>query len=354
MGFDQKVFTAAMINMAVKGYLSIRELDGEYTLDKTGAKEADLSREEKAAAARLFAKSAKSIHIGSEDRVALHGARVDLQRSLQSALDRIYFSANRKYFIIGLLISFVLMIGSSVFAPGAAIFLAVFMSFWLTGWTFGVFFLLRQVFSLWKGVFTGGSHRGVLFSRAVFLSLFSIPFVLIEIGGIAVVAFAASVSVIFILFSMIFINLLFFRLLRARTPMGRKLMDGIEGFKMYLTTAEQERLNLLNPPDRTPELFEKYLPYALALDVEQEWSEQFSDILSRAATAESGYTPRWYEGNTWRESNFSGFASSFGSSLSSVASSSASSSSTEPGSSSGGGGGGSSGGGGGGGGGGGW
>ena len=131
-------------------------------------------------------------------------------------------------------------------------------------------------------------------------------------------------------------------------------MDGIEGFKMYLATAEKNRLNMLNPPDRTPELFEKYLPYALALDVEQEWSEQFSDVLARAATAESGYTPHWYEGNTWRDSNFSGFASSFGGSLSSVASSAASSSSSEPGSSSGGGGGGSSGGGGGGGGGGGW
>jgi len=32
----------------------------------------------------------------------------------------------------------------------------------------------------------------------------------------------------------------------------------------------------------TPELFERYLPYALALDVEQAWAERFSDVLARA------------------------------------------------------------------------
>ena len=35
-------------------------------------------------------------------------------------------------------------------------------------------------------------------------------------------------------------------------------------------------------PERTPELFEKFLPYALALGVEQKWSEQFSTELAAA------------------------------------------------------------------------
>ena len=58
MGFDNKTFTAAIINMAVKGYITIHEENDEYTLVKTGANESVLSREEQAAARRLFPSSA--------------------------------------------------------------------------------------------------------------------------------------------------------------------------------------------------------------------------------------------------------------------------------------------------------
>jgi uncharacterized membrane protein len=128
-------------------------------------------------------------------------------------------------------------------------------------------------------------------------------------------------------------------------------MDKAEGMRLYMKVAEQERLNVLNPPDKTPELYEKLLPYALALGVEQEWSEQFADVLAKAQA--EGYHPSWYVGPGFYAGGFSSFGSSLGNSFSSAISSSA----VAPGSSSGfggGGGGGFSGGGGGGGGGGGW
>ncbi len=352
MGYDEKAFTAAVINMAVKGYLTIEEVDGLYTLRKTGIKRTTLSPEEQAAANRLFTETAESIKIGLANRPTLLGARTELQRSLQGTLDKTYFATNRKYFFFGTLISFAILIASSAYGPSGAVFMALFLSTWFAGWTFGVVLLLRSVFSLWKGVLSGSGQRAVLFPKAVFLSLFSIPFVLVEIGVVGFVTATTSPAVLIILATMVFINLLFLRLLRAHTPMGRKLLDGIEGFRMYLTTAEKSRLNILNPPDRTPELFEKYLPYALALDVEQKWSEQFSGILGRIHAADGGYTPSWYSGTAWRDASFGGFASGLGAALTSATA--AASSSSSPGSTSGGGGGGSSGGGGGGGGGGGW
>jgi uncharacterized membrane protein len=149
-------------------------------------------------------------------------------------------------------------------------------------------------------------------------------------------------------------NVLFYHLLKAPTRLGRRVMDEIDGFAEYLSVAEKDRMNLLNPPERTPELFERFLPYALALGVEQAWGEQFSDVLAAASVAEtrshSSYRPHWYSGSTFNAGNFGNFASSLGSGFSGAISSA----STAPGSSSGSGGGGSSGGGGGGGGGGGW
>ncbi len=91
-------------------------------------------------------------------------------------------------------------------------------------------------------------------------------------------------------------------------------------------------MNFHNPPERTPELFEKFLPYALALGVEQAWSEQFAGVLAAA-----GYRPRWYSGRGFHQHGVSGFASSLGGSFSGAIAAS----STAPGSSSGSGGGGS-------------
>ncbi|MDH3862187.1 MAG: DUF2207 domain-containing protein, partial [Gammaproteobacteria bacterium] len=109
-------------------------------------------------------------------------------------------------------------------------------------------------------------------------------------------------------------------------------------------------LNLRNPPTKTPELFEMMLPYALALGVEQQWSQRFADVLAAIRGPDGeGYRPSWYNGR-WNTSNLSRTTRGLSSGLSSAVSSSVS----PPGSSSGGGGGGSSGGGGGGGGGGGW
>ena len=113
--------------------------------------------------------------------------------------------------------------------------------------------------------------------------------------------------------------------------------------------AEKDELNLRNPPEKTPALFEALLPYALALGVEQAWAEKFASVLASIRNPDgSAYSPSWYSGS-WNTANLSKSTSSLSSGLGSAVSSSV----TPPGSSSGGGGG-FSGGGGGGGGGGGW
>jgi uncharacterized membrane protein len=127
-------------------------------------------------------------------------------------------------------------------------------------------------------------------------------------------------------------------------------MDQIEGFKIYLSVAEKDRLEMLHPPEKTPELFEKYLPYALVLDVENEWSEQFAEVLARAQEEGRPYTPVWYHGRSWDAFSPSRFSNTLGSSFAGAIAAA----STAPGSASGSGGGGFSGGGGGGGGGSGW
>ena len=148
---------------------------------------------------------------------------------------------------------------------------------------------------------------------------------------------------------MLVANGVFGKLLKAPTVAGQTLMDHIRGFKMYLEVAEGEEFKRMKapPPPLTPQLYESYLPAALALGVEQRWAERFASVLD---VQSPNYSPAWYAGPGWDIHNMGGFSRELGSSLGSAISSA----STAPGSSSGGGGGGSSGGGGGGGGGGGW
>jgi len=159
-----------------------------------------------------------------------------------------------------------------------------------------------------------------------------------------------SFSMGFVLLIAAIINWLFYELLKAPTLAGRKLLDKIEGFKQYIDIAERHELDFKHPKGKSPELFEEYLPYALALGVEQQWGESFADVLAQAQASSGGYSPTWYHGTHWNNANIGNFTGSLGSSFTSAIASS----STAPGSSSGSGGGGSSGGGGGGGGGGGW
>ncbi len=144
------------------------------------------------------------------------------------------------------------------------------------------------------------------------------------------------------------LHFLFAWLLKAPTPEGRKLLDEIEGLRMYLGVAERDELKSLPGPGKAPTLdagrYEALLPYAMALGVEEAWTRKFTAAVG-ATTAEQT-SPSWYYGSGRPGSM--GFTS-IGNSLGSALTQQISSASTPPGSSSGGGGGGSSGGGGGGG-----
>jgi uncharacterized membrane protein YgcG len=359
MGFDDKTFAAAVIDMAVKKFLSIKENGGVFTLQRNNGDKKLLAPEESAAAARLFGKSrgrdddsvddgpGRSIVVLKPNNSALRKAVTAVKKSLHDAEDKIYFIANQRYMIPGLVLSAGVLVGMVVAETGDRRFELGFFSAWLTGWTIAVFFLVRNALHLWKGVRAGGSMARDLKKQARSSTLFALPFAVAEIGVLFALAWFTSVLLVLILAALVGINLLFHWLIKAPTRAGRDLLDKIEGFRMFLRAVDGDRLNRLMPPDKTPELFEKYLPYAVALDSEQAWAQQFSAILENARQT-TGYSPSWYVGSNAFAMN--AFALSFAGSFSNAIAASTST----PGTSAGSGGEGFSGGGGGGGGGGGW
>jgi uncharacterized membrane protein YgcG len=354
MGYDDKTFTSALINMAVKGFISIIEKDGDYTIRKTNGGKTELSFEENKAYQELFS-STRELKLEQANHKYIRAAITGVTDYLKKKFEKIYFITNIKYFIAGLLLtcSMLFVSGYKEAVAKGAVPVFIFMCIWLTGWSVGVIMLVRQVFAKWKSVFFSRSwNRLGNAAGAVFITCFALPFIGGEVFGLYLMTTSTSIVIALFLLSAMTVNYIFFHLLKAPTGAGRKVLDEVEGFKRFLSATEQDRMNMLNPADRTPQLFEKYLPYALALDVEQQWAEQFADVLAAASVSpgQGSSGPVWYSGSSWNSFASAGFASSLGSSFSDAISSS----SAAPGSSSGSGGGGSSGGGGGGGGGGGW
>ena len=71
----------------------------------------------------------------------------------------------------------------------------------------------------------------------------------------------------------------------ARTVDGERELEKVLGFEDFLGRVEKDRIERM---EKTPAMFEKYLPYAMALRVEKKWAGQFQDIYKQP--------PQWYSG----------------------------------------------------------
>ena len=349
MGYDGKAYAASLIDMAVKGFIKISEDHGVYTLTRTGKSQSEtgLADGESAIAGKLFT-DGDSIELKQINHDAVAGSTLALKTSLTNEYERNYFVTNSHWFIGGIAMLGLTGLASAVLCdvPGADSNLV-----WIAGACFGTAMLGHRAFDAWRGTLSGPGSRAANAYRALSMTgLFSLAFVASWLVGVMRLMHSVPLPVTVALCLGGVAAYVFYYLLKHPTLLGAKIIDEIDGFEMFLATAEKDRLEALNPPDVTPEIFEKFLPYAIALDCGNQWSRRFEAQAAATGMAPDArgryYAPGWYSGASFDNFGAIGFAGALGASIAAAA---ALSSST-PGS----GGGGFSGGGGGGGGGGGW
>jgi uncharacterized membrane protein YgcG len=163
---------------------------------------------------------------------------------------------------------------------------------------------------------------GLAFLTGVGLAGLAVLAVTKMVGMFSILALTAAASL-----SMMIV-FVFAQIMPARTVAGARAREASLGFKEFLSRVESERYKKMIT---SPEMFEQFLPFAMAFGVEDKWAKAFEDIYREP--------PQWYVGGTGPFN-----ASSFSHSISNMSSAAASSMSSSP-SSSGSGGGGSSGGG---------
>ncbi len=317
-GFSENgwtAFSAASLNLAVKGYVVLEDLKNSLIIRRT----------DKPIEGKLQAGEAKIINTVDEPGMTFeinkkNGSRVvslgnAFRKSIETEHSGKYYHANAGFIALGVGMSFFIVFAVVVFGnfePEAlvAMFVIGILSFIGTGFAL----------VLGKSLTRGGS---LLKRIGMIVVLALVGSMLISGIGGAISVFslealeALHLPAIMSVAGIIATNIMFLMLMGAPTPLGRKLMDGIEGLRLYLTVAEKDRMNMQGAPQMSPQHFETLLPYAVALGVEKPWSEAFETWLANAQAGE--YSPGWYSGNY---SNFGtrigGFSSSMASTIAST------------------------------------
>jgi uncharacterized membrane protein YgcG len=86
------------------------------------------------------------------------------------------------------------------------------------------------------------------------------------------------------------IVLAFSPIMPRKTKRGVRALEDVLGLAEYIRRAEVDRIEFHDAPERSPALFEKLLPYAIALNLTRIWTRQFEGLLAEP--------PEWYVGGT--------------------------------------------------------
>ncbi|TCU37342.1 DUF2207 domain-containing protein [Rhizobium azibense] len=344
--------SATALDLAVRGYVVLEDLKQSIIVRRT---EKPVGKE-KLEAAETSLLSA----VGNKGSLTIdkaNGERVkSVGQSFRSAIEREhrgkYYNSNSGYTAGGIALSAAALVALFVFGTLETDAI-VLMIIPIVVSVFVAVFVAGFARSFRPGQSLGGKIAAVIAIAVIVFVGFSI------ISSLALALFSTLLEfhetpMLFAVGGIVLLNLLYVFIMGAPTPLGSKIMDGIDGLRQYLTLAEKDRMNMAGAPEMSPQHFEKLLPYAVALGVEKPWTRTFETWLAAAsASAAAAYAPSWYSGN-FKSGSFSdrigGFSSSMASTIASTIPSPPPSSSSSGFS----GGGGSSGGGGGGGGGGGW
>ncbi len=194
MGFDEKAFTAGIMGLAAKGYLTIEQDESKtYKLARrknATDKDIDLSADEKSLVRTLFEDGSPLVLKNKNHEVLARASKL-VETNLHATMEKTDFVTNARYLWPGIILSLLTIAAVVLLTGGSQLAVALFMSVWLTGWSFGVYMLLSSVVRAWKSART----EGVLgIGQAGFITLFSLPFIAGECLGLGMLIWACGLA----------------------------------------------------------------------------------------------------------------------------------------------------------------
>ncbi len=335
MAYDKTCFSTAIINLAVKGALDIDDNDGDFKLTRTGPAKSALAAGEDQVLQGLFGAGSNDINISQSNHSTLSRAIDRHRKSLKRDYEKKYFNSNSWLLVPAVLASIAIVLASIVNLPNDE---TIFKTVFLTSFTLAPLMMIYKVVTKLVNMGRNGIVRYGVFLLPMFIFMwffFTVGFPYAEFAREVPITLVAA------LIAMLALHYFFYQWLKAPTLAGRKLLDQIEGFKHYLEVAEEDEIAAQAAPGFSSDIYETWLPYAIALDLENEWTAKLQRAIDAGTVDRSYSQPAWYRGRGHSSRHFSNtLANSFNSAIASSSVAPGSSSGSSGGSSGGGGGGG--------------
>jgi len=309
--------SATVLDLAVKGFVTIEDLKNGLIIRRTEKKiENSLPVGQRTLLSSIGAPG-NSLTIDKANGETVQKVGSDFRSSIEKEHRGKYYRSNSGYIVGGLVLSFGVIVAALIFGSfdegdiGTIISLSMAAVFFAVSAT--IYGKQRR-----RG-------RGVLsrLGGIVFMAISGFLIFSLIAGVVGRIFFDhvhdANTLAVVALGLIVLLNVLFVLVMGAPTPLGRQLMDAIEGLRLYLTVAEKDRMNMQGAPQMSPQHFETLLPYAVALGVEKPWSKAFETWLAAASAGAAAYAPTWYNGNyNSFGDRIGGFSSSMASTIAST------------------------------------
>jgi hypothetical protein len=294
-GDCERAFAAALVSLASKGYLRIRQIKDWFTLERLREADRSLAPEESTILSTLFYppsihtykfSSGECSHLARTYKQFIKSVERIAAPQLMSAHSFVWFSGIAYSGVALVYLFHSVRVLSNMATLGSLLFLGFFIALGVSSFVAAVRAwppTLRKLASFF--------HRDGRPWRP--LDAADIPPVIFSGSSLLALGFLAALTSIrfsVLLTGLCGLIIVFRTLLEAPTSAGRAIIAKLDGFREFLCRTDADRLNRENKPGVTPETLEKFTAYAIALDVEHAWGEEFAENLLEIVQFDLAYS----------------------------------------------------------------
>jgi hypothetical protein len=283
-GKYERAFAAALVSLASKGYLRIGQHKDWFTLERLREADSALPPEESTILTTLFyPPSIDTYKFNSRECTWLSQAYEKFSRTMDAIAEPRLMSPHSFVWYSGIAYSLFALaylfysapVFSEIASVGSVVYLSIFIFIGSSAFIAAVRAwppTLQKIASFFR--------RDGRPARALdFADLPPIVLTASSLLGFGFLGALTSARFALLLTCLFCVNVIFKGLLEAPTNAGRAVLAKLDGFREFLARADASRFNRENQPGEAPETLEKYTSYAVALDVEHAWGEEFTENL---------------------------------------------------------------------------
>jgi hypothetical protein len=278
--FDDRTFWAGVLSLVAKGLATLHSGNGAALIRATplANRQDKLPTEEE-----ILLKELVRGHTRKDVPVNMLSSKTTLAvRDMAEALHRDavgrWFTENRPFVTGGVFLSSAALcvVASPRYKEqwGALIYGLVIMG----PGAFYLFFISQRV---WDVICAARQHCdfAVLRREALLLAML-LPCLAGIIAGGIIVGGTFGWPVVAAALFLAALNAFFLLWIKTPTQEGKQVLTEIEGFRLFLKSVERLPMQRTDEPGDHRGVYEKYLPYAVALEVEQAWGDRFLALTS--------------------------------------------------------------------------